>query len=411
VIDRHTSFKPSPALLAAQVRLEKLREEQQARHKGAGSPIHARQRPRVNARVKSAAELGQLLLDERRRREAAAQGERASDALRSSLPPSTPKPRDRIEPSVTAEYRRAKPKDDKCIKLYPSIAVAMLDKSMEAPGRIWLLLKHLDSEGKGWLWLDDVREQLTRKKSSTRVCGWRRLRQLLNQGEHTFWTRDRKGRVWIKGAARVAQALDCKRLTGKPVSLPLAALLGGIKHVRAHLYTSFHSGRQKNNPISREKLKELTSVPERSQRDYEELVGVECRQNIAIGERYSEKEVQERAWRQGQAVFRFIDMEGRQGKPGQEYVAWHMPNSYEGPHNQRRKGRQKKINQQLKDLVKKGTRGNGREKVERLFWANGAAAGKAYNRNQDVDAYWPHRHSHAPQYILWGVVPGGSRSR
>jgi hypothetical protein len=53
----------------------------------------------------------------------------------------------------------------------------------------------------------------------------------------------------------------------------------------------------------------------------------------------------------------------------------------------------------------KGMRGNGREKVERLFWANGAAAGKAYNRSPGIDAYWPHGHSSTPQYILWSVVP------
>jgi hypothetical protein len=86
-----------------------------------------------------------------------------------------------------------------------------------------------------------------------------------------------------------------------------------------------------------------------------------------------------------------------------------MPNSYDGPHSQRCKGRQKKINRQLRDLVMKGMQGNGRDKVERLFWTNGAAAGKAYNRNSRVDAYWPHGRSRASQYILWGVVSGRSR--
>jgi hypothetical protein len=52
----------------------------------------------------------------------------------------------------------------------------------------------------------------------------------------------------------------------------------------------------------------------------------------------------------------------------------------------------------------KGMRGNGREKVERLFWANGAAAGKAYNRNPKVDAYWPGVPDREPQYTLWRIV-------
>ena len=34
-------------------------------------------------------------------------------------------------------------------------------------------------------------------------------------------------------------------------------------------------------------------------------------------------------------------------------------------------------------------RGNCPEQVEKLFWPNGAAAGRAYNRDGDNDAYWP----------------------
>ena len=130
---------------------------------------------------------------------------------------------------------------------------------------------------------------------------------------------------------------------------------------------------------------------------------------IIVKPRYSKEAIEERAWRHGQAAFRFFDTDGKQGAPGREYVAWHMPNSYEGPHRQRCKGRQKKINRQLRELVMKGMRANGREKVERLFWVDGATAGKAYNRNPGIDAYWPHRQSGTKHYILWSVVPGKRR--
>jgi hypothetical protein len=268
-------------------------------------------------------------------------------------------------------------------------------------------LKYLDSQGRGWLTIEEVRLQLTNKKSPIRVCGWRRLRQILTAGEDLFWSRDRVGRLWIKGPSRVALALGCEQLKGKPITLQTHALLGGIKQVRAHFYASFHSGRRERNPIARGTLRGLIGVPERTQRQYEQVANVASKRNIAIGERYSKEAIEERAWRQGQAAFHFFDTDGKQGAPGREYVAWHMPNSYEGPHSQRCKGRQKKINRQLRELVMKGMRANGREKVERLFWGNGAAAGGAYNRNPDLDAYWPHGHSRVSQYILWGVVPGG----
>ncbi|HET6443402.1 MAG TPA: hypothetical protein VFI27_02390, partial [candidate division Zixibacteria bacterium] len=254
--------------------------------------------------------------------------------------------------------------------------------------------------------VDDMRFHLTNKQSPLRVCGWRRLRQLLTQGEKFFWTRDGVGRLWINGPAKVAQALGCNRLKGKPIALPVAVLLGGIKKVRAHFYASFHSGRHTTNPISREALRELTGVAERTQQVYDQAAKIDQRRNMAIGEKYKKTYAEERAWQQGRGVFRFIDSNGYQGRKGQEYLAWHLPNSYQGPHEKRSKGRQKKINRQLRDLVMKGMRGNGPEKVDRVFWSHGAAAGRAYNRNPGIDAYWAHGHSRAKTCILWGIVPG-----
>ena len=63
----------------------------------------------------------------------------------------------------------------------------------------------------------------------------------------------------------------------------VSALLGGIRQVRAHFYASYHSSRRESNPISREVLRELTSVPERTQREYEQAADVACQRNIAVG--------------------------------------------------------------------------------------------------------------------------------
>jgi hypothetical protein len=186
-------------------------------------------------------------------------------------------------------------------------------------------------------------------------------------------------------------------------------LLGGIGQVRAHFYASFHSGRQKNNPITRDTLRGITGIPKRTQRQYEQIADVKTGRNIAIGERYTKKAMEERAWHQGQAAFRFYDKQGKQGAPGQKYVAWQMPNSYDGPHSLCCKGRQKKINRKLRELVMKGMRANGREKVEKLFWPHGAAAGKAFNKSSEVDAYWESGHARVKHFILWRVIPGRRR--
>jgi hypothetical protein len=303
------------------------------------------------------------------------------------------------------------------VKLYPDIALGMLHKDLTAAGRIWLLLRYLDQDGRGWLRIDLIQKKLTAKDSNLRVCGRRHLRNLLQQGRGVFWDRD-KDKVWLKSAAKVAAALDVARLSGHPVKLSVPALLGGIGQVRAHFYASFHSGRKSGNPISRSRLEEITQVPERTQRVYDQIAGVSSQRNIAVGEKYSNKEVQEQAWQHGQATFKFFDTKGKQGPAGRHYLAWRLPNSYQGCHQPSPRGRQKKINNRLNhqiDLVILGAQGNGLDRrIDRLFHTNGMEASKAYNRNSQDDIYWSTKsatkeNSMTKSSQLWQVIPGRDR--
>ena len=80
----------------------------------------------------------------------------------------------------------------------------MLKKHLESAGRIYLLLYHLDPQGRGWLSVDHARSQLTANSSPLRVCTWRRLRQILHTGEDIFWQRDDQNRLWLRGPHRIA---------------------------------------------------------------------------------------------------------------------------------------------------------------------------------------------------------------
>ena len=293
------------------------------------------------------------------------------------------------------------------IPVYPSILTAMLKKRLEPAGRIYLLLYHLDPQGRGWLSVAHARNKLTDKSSPLRVCGWRRLRQLLRQGEGIFWQRDDQNRIWLRGPHRIAQKLGCDRLEGSRINLPVKTLLGGIQAVRAHFYAAFHSGRRKRTPLSRERLKGIAGLPERTQRAYDHIAQVNREHNMAIGPRYNKISAENQGWIRGRGMFRFVDSQGQQGAPKREYVAWHLPNSYTGPHSIRCKGRQKRINRRLTDLVHKGMRGNRPEQVEKLFWPNGATAGRAYNRNGENDAYWPQSRAGRDACLLWRVLEGG----
>jgi hypothetical protein len=170
--------------------------------------------------------------------------------------------------------------------------------------------------------------------SKTYLCGWRQLRNLLQDGEGLYWQRDEE-RIWLRSAAKVAYGLGVARLSGRPVALPLEVRINGIGRFRAELYAAFHSGRVKTtpdgkeqvSPIARETLANLSGVGETMQRRYEEQLSevetaVEVQPNYAIGNKTSARELE--------------DFRGRQGPKGEQYVAWQLPNSYTGSHRQRR---------------------------------------------------------------------------
>ena len=202
---------------------------------------------------------------------------------------------------------------------HPTMLLALLRQHQEAAGRVWLLLRALDTDGRGYVAVDDARAHLATKGAPWHCCGWRRLRQILAEGEGTFWQRDAQGGLWLRGAHRVAHALDIEKLQGFPVELPIESLLGGIQVVRATFYAAFHSGRE-SKPISRDTLHTLTGLAPRTQLDYDRLAHVGRQRNMAIGDRHTPAALQERAWQRGRGVFRFVDVKGKQGRPGGEYV-------------------------------------------------------------------------------------------
>jgi hypothetical protein len=303
------------------------------------------------------------------------------------------------------------------VKLYPDIGLGMLRRELAAPGRLWLMLRYLDKEGSGTLRIDITGQQLTRKDSPLRLYSRRQLRNLLQAGNGVYWTRD-KEHIWLRSAAKVAGALGVERLTGRPVALPITALLDGIGSFRAHLYAAFHSGRTKETPygeqaapIARETLAGLSGVGRSSQRAYEQQTGVEVQANFAVGEAATEENQENRAWKQGQALFELKDCCGRQGRKGKSYLAWQLPNSYVGQHQRRPKGRQKRINRELKDLVTEGTPGNvggtgGTRSVEKVYYPNGKVAAQAYGRDPGREMYWRRQRTGNGRFEMWQQLGG-----
>ncbi len=314
--------------------------------------------------------------------------------------PSQPEPtsfdRQLIQPTIDAT-----PATPKQIKHYPSLGLHAIQQKTVPHYQVWLSCRLLDGQGQGWLDMKAIRHQLTAPESPYRLFGWRRLRQLLHQGNGRFWTwSQHQNRLWLYGAAKIGQHLGCSKLTGVPVYLPLSALTQGIGHFKAHLYTAYHSGRQVNNPISRQTLEQLTAVPERTQRHYEKQTRIKVKPNLAIGAAYSPENIEQQSWQRGGAVFKFSDKNGRFGKKAATYLAWQLPNSYIGPHKQAAYGQQRQINHQLTDLVREGAQGNGENKIVRTYFDHGKDAYKA--QTTECAVYWPAGDS--KNHSLWHIA-------
>jgi hypothetical protein len=313
------------------------------------------------------------------------------------------------------------------IPLSPTLALAILKAGQVTCGRLWLLLRHLDRDGRGWLESEAVYSALAGEGSDLHLCSRRHLARLLDEGEGLFWTAGssgsgKDGRIWLHSQARVAGALGIEKLTGRPVALPVSILLGPIGRLRAHFYASFHSGRageqDYGSPIGRGTLEAMTGVPRRTQQVYDRRAGVRVRSNIALGPAVSSgpettmsplpssSAGQELAWQYGRAYFPFTDHRGKSGRAGRTYHAWRLPNSYQGPHACLPRGRQRRLNRQLADLGMKRGAGNGRaaERPDRCFFPHGAAAVRAWSRREAVVVYWPCKGS--GRWLVWAVVDG-----
>ena len=343
----------SPCLLAANQRLHRLREQAH------NSPPQSR--PTTS---------GWLLPFRETERERGAETETETEGKTASHPITPPL----RNPATSQPCNSA--------TLPPSLAHAILRHELAAPARIWLLLRHLDTDGRGVVSVAEARRVLTGKQMPLRVCGWRQLRNLLRAGEEIFWKRGRD-QIWLRSVAKVAQKLGVERLSGKPVTFPLRFLLTGIGDVRAHFYATFHSARGQTShskPIARATLTALSGVGRSSQRNYEQRTGIVIRPNFALATPHTQ-DAHTAAWQQP-AAFDFIDHKGIHGQRGATYRAWQLPNSYEPAHSHTACGRQRHINRKLADLLNQRATGNDKPQIDVRYCSNGREAARIFGRTQ-----------------------------
>lgn len=321
-----------------------------------------------------------------------------------SEPPSPPAPKSAIpSPSVA---------------ISTDLLLAFLKQSVANEGRVWLLSRTLDTRGQGWLPVQTLRAALTDKASKQRICGWRRLKQILATGAGQFWQRDNQGRIWLKSQARVAISLGIVTPKFKHVQLPLTSLTGSLAQAKANFYAAIHSGRgSAENPISRISLRNLTAIPERSQQRYDAALSVKRKQAIAIGDIFSEETHKQYSW-EGKVVFKFTDRLGKIGSAGTTYSAWRLPNQYEPLHTSITTAAPKRLRQRINhhrlqtestsselapsacvsDLAIIRAQGNrNNNAVQQCYFQSGLALGKSKHAGYLFDPA-------SKLWIKWGLV-------
>ena len=73
-------------------------------------------------------------------------------------------------PSETARSEALSVDLSQSVTVYPDIALAMLRQEQAAAGRLWLLLRHLDGDGRGVLRVANLRETLTHTQNTPSTC-------------------------------------------------------------------------------------------------------------------------------------------------------------------------------------------------------------------------------------------------
>lgn len=256
-------------------------------------------------------------------------------------------------------------------------------RGLDATGRVWLLLRHLDKKGEGRVSVELIR-------STLKFCSWRRIRQILREGVGTFFHETTQtDYVYLCSEARVLKELEVTAVAGWAVRLPVAELTKSIQHVRALFHDAFHSGRGDgfSKPITRGIMEMRGGMEAQTQRGYEQLRGMGKRAEYAIVADYSPEEWKRLKYepyheidRRGGPPFTFVDFKGHLGgdKCGRDhyhriYIMRRLGNAYSGTLPTVKRGR-KWTNNKLSNLCNSGkARGN---RFSKLFFHSEEAVSK-----------------------------------
>ncbi|MBP8055075.1 MAG: hypothetical protein KA314_04505 [Chloroflexi bacterium] len=281
------------------------------------------------------------------------------------------------------------------ISIFGEVLTAILKANEVAIGRVWLVARSVDRSGCGHITVASLQKALPK-------LSLRRVRQLLRDGNGRYWCLAGSS-IYLQGQARVAARLGIRRIRQNAVTVLVARLAQGVKAAKAIMWNATQ-GSHKGTPISRKKLAGLGVRDPRTQRGLERLEGVRAAQQYAIvgpENEYDRRQAQEN----GEPIFVLRDYKGVWGERGRVYLARHLPNSYTGTLETVRHGK-KWFNRRLCKLHEQGPGATTRPQIERVFFADGKQAGRAWDKQPLADTYWPVKRARACR--AWWTIRGVS---
>jgi len=283
------------------------------------------------------------------------------------------------------------------------VALAAMRSGQSSHYQLWLMLRLLDTQSRGWLETAVAAAAVCQPSSPNFLYQIPRFRQLVKEGDGRYWLKQ-NGRLWMRSTANIAHELGINQLSGRFVFIEENIISGQTAVFRSYCFSAWLSNHE--NPLSQITIKGLTGIPERTQRRYCRMAGVTVQKNITIGPASKNADLHELSYRHG-GVFSFTDYRGQCGPAYRNYYAWHLPASYHVQCTRGSRKQQTRNNHKLADLAKAGTMGNGDNfHGSRLFFANGKAAARAVSRQVSGtmgDIYWLQKRAKTGTGI-WAVI-------
>lgn len=154
------------------------------------------------------------------------------------------------------------------VEVFPEVAHAALKEKEQGQLAVWLLLRAIDGRGSGRIAAVDARKLI----AEARGLSQRQARRLLGSGESRYWVRDPGGHVRYLRTSRLCARLGVERVS-RLRRIRVSDLGAGEAALKASLAATVYRWDDLGSPLTRRKVRELTGIPEGTQRRYENTYG------------------------------------------------------------------------------------------------------------------------------------------